>query len=182
MKLEKTALQGVLVLTPRIFQDDRGYFFESFNGERFSELTGLKINFVQDNESKSDKNVLRGLHFQIPPKAQDKLIRVVQGSILDVAVDLRKTSTTYGKSIELELSASNKKQLFIPKGFAHGFLVLEKDTIINYKCTNYYSPEHEENFVWNDSELNIDWNEKSPILSEKDKIGKKFVDFSSPFT
>ncbi len=181
MKIEKTTLAGIIIIEPRVFGDDRGYFFESFNQKQFREQTGINVDFIQDNESKSQKGVLRGLHFQVPPVAQDKLVRVVQGSIFDVAVDLRKSSTTFGKSIVAKLSAENKKQLFIPKGFAHGFLALENDTILSYKCSEYYSPEHEVGLLWNDEDLAIDWGILNPLLSDKDKNGKKFVAFNTPF-
>lgn len=181
MEIEKTAIEGVIIVKPRVFGDDRGYFFESFNEQLFNKKTGQNIQFVQDNESKSQQGVLRGLHFQVPPAAQAKLVRVVQGSILDVAVDLRKSSSTYGKHVIEELNAENKKQLFIPEGFAHGFLSLEKDTILSYKCSAYYSPDHEIGLLWNDDFLNINWGSNNPLLSEKDKNGKKFADFISPF-
>ena len=143
--------------------------------------TGLTIDFVQDNESISKKNVLRGLHFQIPPFAQGKLVRVVSGSVLDVAVDLRKGSPTYGKHEIVELSADNKRQFWIPPGFAHGFLSLEENTVFNYKCSNYYSPVSERTIKWNDPDLNIDWQINEPIVSEKDQNGLDFVNFVSQF-
>lgn len=179
MKIEKTFIKDLLVLTPTLFEDSRGYFLESYNKKRLS--TNLDMNFVQDNESSSQKGVLRGLHFQEPPYAQGKLIRVITGSVLDIAVDLRKDSVTYGQHFKAILSSKNKKQLYIPKGFAHGFLVLENDTIFSYKCSNYYYKEAEVAISWNDPTLNIDWQIKTPIVSEKDKNGLSFIDYKSPF-
>ena len=178
MTIEKTSINDLLIITPNIFKDDRGYFFESYNIEKLSKL--IKTDFVQDNESLSQKNVLRGLHFQNPPFAQAKLIRVVKGSILDVAVDLRKKSATFGRHFKHILSGENKQQLYIPEGFAHGFLCLEDNTILNYKCSNYYNPESENSIIWNDKELNIDWGILNPILAEKDKLAKKFSTFDNP--
>lgn len=167
----KTDIEGVLIIEPRVFGDERGYFFESFNEERFRAVTGLDIRFVQDNESKSRKGVLRGLHFQREPYAQAKLVRVVRGKVLDVAVDIRKGSPTLGKYVAVELSGDNHRQLFIPKGFAHGYVVLEDDTIFQYKCDEFYHPEAEGGIAWNDPEIGIDWGvaENEVILSEKDK-------------
>lgn len=182
MRIEKTNIKGVFIIEPRVFGDDRGYFFESFHRQRFAELTGLDIDFVQDNESKSTKNVLRGLHFQEPPHAQEKLVRVVQGSVLDVVVDLRKGSPTYGHHQKCLLSADNKKQFFVPKGMAHGFLTLEPDTIFSYKCSEYYHPESENGIAWNDGDIGIDWEVVNPLLSEKDKKAMQFADFRSPFS
>ncbi|MFD1316297.1 dTDP-4-dehydrorhamnose 3,5-epimerase [Namhaeicola litoreus] len=179
MTIKTTDLEDVLLITPKVFYDERGYFMETFNQknfERFSDLT-----FVQDNESLSQKNVLRGLHFQKPPFAQAKLIRVVQGSIYDVAVDLRKDSPNYGKYYGHILSAENKHQLFIPIGFAHGFLSREDNTIINYKCSNFYQKEAEDSILWNDENLNIPWGVEHPIITEKDKHAQKFSKFDSPF-
>jgi dTDP-4-dehydrorhamnose 3,5-epimerase len=164
-----------------VFGDQRGYFLESFNEKLFSEVVGKKITFVQDNESLSSKNVVRGLHFQKPPYAQGKLVRVVKGSVLDVAVDLRKKSPTFGKVFTIELSETNKRQFWIPEGFAHGFATLEDNTIFQYKCTSYYSPENEETIKWNDSTLGIDWKINEPIISDKDKKGLPFGGFKSPF-
>lgn len=179
MNIETTPLKDVLLLTPTVFEDDRGYFFESFNQQKIEEH--IKCNFVQDNESLSQKNVLRGLHFQIPPFAQAKLVRVIQGSVLDVAVDLRLSSPTFGQHFSLILSATNKQQLFIPEGFAHGFLTLEENTIFSYKCSNYYEKSSERTILWNDFSLNIEWNCKQPILSEKDLSGQTFTTFENPF-
>lgn len=169
MKIIKTTLEGVVVLEPRVFVDTRGYFFESFSHKYFAENV-TETNFVQDNESRSTYGVLRGLHFQRPPFAQAKLVRVVKGLILDVAVDIRKDSPTFGKYVAVELSDENKHQLFIPHGFAHGFIVLSKEAIVNYRCDNYYAPESEGSILWNDPQLNIDWqlSNSDIILSEKD--------------
>ena len=167
----KTPIDGLLVIEPTYYADSRGYFFESFNKQEY-EAVGINVNFVQDNESKSSKNVVRGLHFQII-NPQSKLVRVIKGEVYDVAVDLRPNSQTYGKWYGVLLSGKNKKQFFIPKGFAHGFSVLEDDTIFAYKCDDYYTPSGERGILWNDSELNIDWvkyiNIENIILSEKDK-------------
>lgn len=181
MKVTKTHIEDLIVIEPTVFGDDRGYFFESFNAQVWEEKVGYIPAFVQDNESKSHKEVLRGLHFQKPPYSQGKLVRVVSGSVLDVAVDLRKDSPTYGEHVKIVLSAANKKQLFIPEGFAHGFLTLENDTIFTYKCTNYYHHESEGGLAWNDSALNIDWEIENPILSEKDKNYDNFLTFVTPF-
>lgn len=182
MTVEKLEISGLLVLTPRIFEDERGLFFESFNQDVFNQLVGNKVAFCQDNESHSRKNVLRGLHFQAPPVAQGKLVRVSQGSVLDVAVDLRKNSSTYGQYASVMLSAANKKQFWIPAGFAHGFLALEDDTVFNYKCTAFYNKASEGGLNWNDETLNIDWNlTGEPVLSEKDRVETQFKMFKSPF-
>jgi dTDP-4-dehydrorhamnose 3,5-epimerase len=181
MKYKESKLKGLFIIEPNIYLDSRGYFFESFNNKNFEENTGFKINFLQDNESKSQKNVLRGLHFQNNPSAQGKLVRVIQGSVLDVAVDIRRESKTYGKHIKEVLSAENKQMMYIPAGFAHGFVTLENDTIFSYKCTNYYHKEAEGCILYNDSTLDIDWGVISPILSEKDKLGEKFSSFVSKF-
>ncbi|NBC58533.1 MAG: dTDP-4-dehydrorhamnose 3,5-epimerase [Bacteroidetes bacterium] len=183
MKVKETALKGCFTIQPNVFEDKRGYFFESFNQEKFEEHIGKKIDFVQDNESKSQKGVLRGLHFQIPPYAQAKLVRVVQGEVLDVAVDLRKDSPTFGKHQSVLLTAKNKTQFFMPRGFAHGFLVLSDTAIFSYKIDNVYAPDHDTGIIWNDKDLNIDWQfeKKKLILSEKDKNLQSFKDFKSPF-
>ncbi len=166
-------LRGVLLIQPRVFEDARGYFFESFNEAIFRLGTGLNVTFVQDNESMSHKGTVRGLHFQVPPKAQAKLIRVVRGSIIDVVVDLRKSSPTFGQHIMIELSADNKSQLFVPEGFAHGFIVMQDNTIVNYKCNNYYSPDAERCLSIFDSQLNIQWpiSHDEMVISEKDTKG-----------
>ena len=181
MEIIKTSIEGLLVIRPDVFRDDRGYFYESYNKERFAK-EGLTMNFVQDNESKSSKGVLRGLHFQKPPYAQGKLVRVVKGAVWDVAVDLRKNSPTYGKWESRLLTEENKEMFWIPEGFAHGFVTLEDDTIFNYKCTNIYNKESEGSILWNDPDININWDIENPILSEKDKISPLFKNFETPFT
>ncbi|WP_298901111.1 dTDP-4-dehydrorhamnose 3,5-epimerase [uncultured Psychroserpens sp.] len=170
MTVEETHLKDCYVINPQVFKDNRGYFFESFNADKFQNITGLTIDFVQDNESKSSKNVLRGLHFQIGDYEQSKLVRVVKGAVIDVCVDLRKDSPTFKQSFSIELNEDNKKQLFVPKGFAHGFVVLKDDTIINYKCDNFYHKLSERGIIFNDKDLNINWgiSEGDAILSEKD--------------
>lgn len=180
MQFEKTEIEGLLIIKPKVFEDERGHFFESFNKEVFKN-NDLDVEFVQDNQSLSQKNVLRGLHFQRPPFAQGKLIRVIKGSVLDVAVDIRKTSKTYGQHFKLILSEENKIIFYIPPGFAHGFLTLDDNTIFSYKCTNVYNKESEDALFWNDSELGIDWGIKTPILSDKDKAAQSFISFKSPF-
>ena len=174
-------IKDLLLIQPRVFEDDRGLFYESFNETKYKEILGSEIQFVQDNISVSKKNVLRGLHFQNPPFAQGKLVTVLRGSVLDVAVDLRKESATYGQYQLVELSEINKLQFWIPAGFAHGFCALEDNTIFSYKCSNYYSPQHEETIKWNDADLSIDWKIINPIVSEKDKVGKDFNTFVTPF-
>lgn len=181
MKITRTEIEDLILVQPNVFGDERGYFFESFNEEEWNKQVGDHIHFVQDNESMSHKGVLRGLHFQKPPYSQGKLIRVVQGSVLDVAVDLRKDSKTYGEIYKVELSAENKKQLYVPEGFAHGFLTLEDNTIFSYKCTNFYNKESEGGLMWNDPFLTIDWGIEHPILSEKDKFYQEFSFFVTPF-
>ena len=180
MQITSTNLSGVVVVQPKVFEDVRGYFFESYSKNCFLEHN-ISEEFVQDNESLSQKGVLRGLHFQNPPHAQAKLVRVIRGSVLDVAVDIRKRSSTYGKHFSLVLSASNKTMLYIPEGFAHGFLVLEDDTIFSYKCSRTYNKASEEGVLWCDADLNIQWGIKEPILSEKDRDAQKFSDFTSKF-
>lgn len=173
-------IEGLLLFNPKIFKDERGEFFETYNYEKYASQLPY-VNFVQDNLSKSHKNVLRGLHFQLPPFDQGKLVQVIKGRALDVAVDIRKNSKTYGHYFSVELSEINKIQFWIPPGFAHGFLSLENDTLFAYKCTNNYSPGHEKTILWNDSQLAIDWKETQPIVSSKDKQGIHFSDFNSPF-
>ena len=180
MKLIKTQLDGLLIIEPDVYQDERGYFFESYNQEKFRNL-GMDVTFVQDNESKSMKGVLRGLHFQVPPFGQGKLVRVMQGAVFDVAVDLRKKSPTYGKWECVELSEKNKRMYWIPEGFAHGFLTLENDTVFFYKCTAVYNKESEKSIAWNDPDLNIQWGLTDPVLSERDKTCPGFKNFISPF-
>jgi len=179
MIIETTAIKDLILISPNIFKDKRGYFFESYNQKKLEKV--IKTKFVQDNESLSQKDVLRGLHFQKPPFAQAKLIRVISGSILDVAVDLRVNSSTYGQHFKHVLSGENKKQLYIPIGFAHGFLCLDNNTIINYKCSDYYQAESESSILWNDNDLKIDWGIKKPILAEKDQIAENFITFENPF-
>ena len=175
-----TGIEGLIVVEPKVFKDSRGYFFESFNKKTFQEA-GILSQFVQDNQSFSKKDVLRGLHFQKPPYAQAKLVSVIQGAVLDVAVDLRRKSQTYGKYYSVELTGENKKMMFIPEGFAHGFATLQDDTIFSYKCSNLYHKDSEASILWNDNTLNIDWQIDNPILSEKDIIAPKFNQFDSPF-
>jgi dTDP-4-dehydrorhamnose 3,5-epimerase len=176
MKVTETHLKGCFIIEPQVFVDERGCFFESFNQKNFEKKTGLKVNFVQDNQSISQRGVIRGLHLQKGEFAQAKLMRVIKGRVLDVAVDLRKDSPTFGKHFSIELSCENNKQLFIPKGFAHGFSVLEDDTIFAYKCDHYYNKESEGGVVYNDKELDIDWklNKEEIVLAEKDKELKRF--------
>jgi dTDP-4-dehydrorhamnose 3,5-epimerase len=181
MNVTNFEIEGLVLVEPRIFRDDRGLFFESFNQNKYGEFIGKEVSFVQDNISVSKKGVLRGLHFQLPPFAQGKLVSVIKGSVLDVAVDLRKSSPTYGQHHIVELSEQNKLQFWIPPGFAHGFVSLEEDTVFSYKCSHYYSPEHEKTLLWNDRSLAIDWGINDPIVSEKDKIGEEFSNFASPF-
>ncbi len=182
MNAIKLEIEGLYILEPRIFEDERGYFFESFNQARFEELIGEKVYFCQDNESYSHKNVLRGLHFQAPPFAQGKLVRVTQGAVLDVAVDIRTNSPTYGQYAAVMLSGENKRQFWIPSGFAHGFVTLEDQTVFNYKCTNLYHKESEGGLNWNDAVLGIDWGlTEPPLLSDKDTVEHDFHTFKSPF-
>ncbi len=182
MNVLPTTISDVKIIEPRVFEDARGYFFEFFSQKLFNEQVS-DIVFVQDNESRSTYGVLRGLHFQKPPVAQAKLVRVVEGAVLDVAVDIRRGSPTYGQQVSVELSAENKRQLFIPQGFAHGFVVLTPTVVFQYKCDNYYSPAHEGGIAWNDQDLNIDW--KVPmediVLSEKDRNNIAFKEFTSEF-
>ena len=178
MKINKTFIEDLLIIEPQLFQDDRGFFYESYNKNNLD----INIVFVQDNESKSYKGVIRGLHFQAPPFEQTKLVRCISGNILDVAVDLRTSSKTYGKFFSIELSSENNKQLFVPKGFAHGFQVLSEIAIVNYKVDNYYNPKSEKGIIWNDKDLSIDWkHDLKPILSEKDLKLMSFRELKSPF-
>lgn len=171
MRVQKTDIKGVYVIEPKVFGDERGYFMEAFSEREFEMQTGAKVRFVQDNESRSRKGVLRGLHFQREPYAQAKLVRVTQGRVLDVAVDMRKGSPTFGCYVATELSADNHRQMFIPKGFAHGYVTLEEDTVFQYKCDEYYHPEAEGGIAWNDPEIGIDWGVKAEdiTLSSKDQ-------------
>ena len=182
MKVIETIIKDLLILEPKVYKDNRGYFLESYNQKEFEDLS-LQTLFVQDNESKSSKGTLRGLHFQKPPFDQAKLVRCIEGKVLDVAVDLRNGSKTYGQYIAIELSGENKKQLFIPRGFAHGFLVLSESAIFAYKVDNIYAPDYDSGIYWNDPILNISWGvDKSEILvSEKDSKLSFFSEFESPF-
>ncbi|UKJ07393.1 dTDP-4-dehydrorhamnose 3,5-epimerase [Solitalea lacus] len=180
MKITTTPIEGLLIIEPRIFNDNRGYFYESYNKNSFIEA-GITAEFVQDNQSKSQKGALRGLHFQAPPFAQGKLVRVIQGRVLDVAVDIRKDSSTFGQSFSIELSGENQLQFWIPEGFAHGFVTLEEDTIFSYKCTNFYNKQSEGGIIWNDPDLNINWGSSDILVSEKDQILPQLKDFTSPF-
>lgn len=180
MRIEDIFIPGVKVIYPRVFEDSRGYFYEFYNKQSFIDA-GITEEFVQSNQSLSQKGVLRGLHFQLPPHAQSKLVRVIQGSVLDVAVDIRVGSPTYGKHFTIELNASNKTMLYIPVGFAHGFLTLEDNTLFSYKCGNFYNKESESGLMWNDPQIGIDWNIENPILSEKDMYNALLNDFKSPF-
>jgi dTDP-4-dehydrorhamnose 3,5-epimerase len=181
VEIRKTEFKDLLIIQPKVFGDDRGYFFEAFNEAQFRVQTGLNITFVQDNESMSAKGVLRGLHFQTPPKTQAKLVRVTKGSVLDVVVDLRMTQPTFGQYFKIVLSEQNKTQLFVPEGFAHGFVVLEENSIFSYKCTNYYSKEHDRSMLWNDPALGVDWEVENPIISQKDAEAKGFEHFKDIF-
>ena len=181
MKIEKTNFKDLLIIQPNVFADERGYFFESFNESRFRVETGLNITFVQDNQSMSAKGVLRGLHFQTPPKMQAKLIQVIKGAVLDVVVDLRRNQPTFGQHYKILLTSDNKTQLFVPEGFAHGFAVLEDNTIFAYKCSNYYSKENDRSMLWNDPALNINWEIENPIISEKDQAAQNFDQYQDVF-
>jgi dTDP-4-dehydrorhamnose 3,5-epimerase len=180
MEVIETKIKGLLIIKPRVFADARGYFFESYNADIFKEH-GIAENFIQDNQSLSNTGVLRGLHFQAPPFAQGKLVRVITGAVLDIAVDIRKNSATYGQHVSIELTEENKTMFYIPTGFAHGFSTLRDNTIFSYKCTNVYHKASEGTVLWNDNDLAIDWNIASPLLSEKDLVGTPFKDFTSPF-
>ena len=184
MNVIKTDIEGPFIIEPRIFGDARGYFFESFNARDFSQQTGLEVAFVQDNESRSSRGVLRGLHFQKPPYAQSKLVRVVEGRVVDVAVDIRKGSPTYGRHAAVELTGDNHRQFFVPKGFAHGFVVLSEVALFQYKCDEFYHPEAEGAIAWNDPTLAIDWpiGADEVLLSERDKHHPLFADFQTPFS
>lgn len=172
LKVTATPIPGVLILEPRVFGDERGFFLESFNQKSFNDATGLDVQFVQDNHSRSTKGVLRGLHFQLPPHAQGKLVRVVRGSVFDVAVDIRRDSPTFGQWVGVELSEVNHKQLWIPPGLAHGFLVTSESADFLYKATDYYTPSAERSIAWNDPAIGIEWplNGEQPLLSERDRV------------
>ncbi len=182
MKFIKTNISGLIIIEPKVFKDPRGYFYEPYNKKKFDKFFG-EINFVQDNESKSSKGVLRGFHFQKPPYDQAKLVRCIQGKVLDIALDLRKKSKTFGKYQKVILSGENKKQFFIPRGFAHGFLVLSETATFAYKVDNEYAPEYDCGVIWNDVDLSIDWpfDESNLIISEKDKNLRPFSSIQSPF-
>ena len=175
MKFTRTEIPDVVIVDPKVHGDERGYFVETFRADKLEAFLGYQINFCQDNESKSAKGVLRGLHYQLHPAAQTKLVRVIHGSVLDVAVDIRIGSPTFGKHVAVELSAENKRQLLVPRGFAHGFVVLEEDTIFAYKVDNYYSPENDRGIAFDDPELNIDWQlpNRELKLSQKDRVQPK---------
>ena len=181
MKAIKTKIKDLLIFEPAVFGDDRGYFFESFNNELFNTLADKEVNFVQDNQSMSGANIVRGLHFQNPPFAQGKLVRVIKGEVIDVAVDIRKDSPTYGEHVSVRLSEENKLMFWIPPGFAHGFSSLKEGTIFSYKCTNYYNKESEGSLAWDDTDLGINWEVENPIISEKDKNSVAFNELKSQF-
>lgn len=180
MQITHTDFEGLYIIQPKCFEDERGYFFESYNENVFKK-NGLDLKFVQDNQSMSQKGVLRGLHFQQPPYAQGKLVRVIKGAVLDVVVDIRKKSKTFGQHFTIELNDKNKKMLYIPEGFAHGFLTIEDNTIFFYKCTNFYYKPSEVCILWNDPLLNINWGIANPIISEKDTQGILFSELKSLF-
>lgn len=180
MQIIATNIPDLLIIQPKVFEDPRGYFYESYNKNSFAQHN-IHADFVQDNQSLSQKGVLRGLHFQAPPYEQGKLVRVISGAVLDVAVDIRKNSPTYGKFFSIVLDEKNKTMFWIPPGFAHGFLTLEDNTIFSYKCTNVYNKESEGSILWNDPAIGINWGDSSPLLSEKDKEAKLFSDLKSPF-
>ncbi len=182
MNIVRTEIEGVVIIEPKVFGDDRGYFFESFSEREFCQQV-RRVRFVQDNESKSRRGVLRGLHFQKPPFAQSKLVRVVRGAVLDVAVDIRNGSPTFGRHVAVELTGDNHRQLFIPRGFAHGFAVLSDEAVFQYKCDNFYAPQSEGAIAWNDPALGIDWRlpEDKVVLSEKDRRHPPLCGITSPF-
>ena len=184
MNIIKTSIEGALIIEPKVFGDARGYFFESFNAQEFKEKTGLDITFVQDNESMSTYGVMRGLHFQRPPFTQSKLVRCVRGAALDVAVDIRKGSPTYGQHVAVELTEQNHRQFFVPRGFAHGFAVLSETAVFQYKCDNFYAPQADGGISILDESLGIDWQipAEKVLLSEKDTHHPLFKDFDSPFS
>ena len=180
MEVRNTEIEGLLIIKPKVHHDERGYFFESWNKQLFKSY-GIDVDFHQDNQSSSSIGVVRGLHFQNPPNTQGKLVRVISGSVLDVAVDLRKNSPTYGMHKSIILSEKNKIMFWIPPGFAHGFSTLENNTIFSYKCSGVYDKKSEGSLLWNDPDLNIDWKIENPIVSEKDKKSERFINFKSSF-
>lgn len=180
MEVITTPFAGLLILKPKIYNDSRGFFFESYNKDDYHKA-GITCDFVQDNQSLSNKGVLRGLHFQNPPHAQDKLVRVIQGRVIDVVVDIRQQSPTYGQHFKVELSGDNNLALFVPKGFAHGFICLEDNTLFYYKCSGLYNRASESGLLWNDEALGIDWGTENPIMSEKDLEYNAFTTFNSLF-
>ena len=181
MECIATPIEGLLMVRPQVHADDRGQFVETWNQRRFDEAVGREVRFVQSNQSRSQKHVLRGLHFQVPPNGQGKLVRVSHGLALDVAVDLRKDSPTFGQHWAVELGPGNGIQLWIPEGFAHGFLALEEDTVFEYMCTEFYAPQSEQSLLWNDPLLGIDWGVEAPRVSDKDVAALSFEAFDSPF-
>jgi dTDP-4-dehydrorhamnose 3,5-epimerase len=183
MNFIRTEIEDVVIVEPVVHGDERGYFVETFRADKLEEFLGYTINFCQDNESKSSRGVLRGLHYQLAPAAQTKLVRVIQGKVLDVAVDIRKGSPTFGKHVAVELTAENKRQLLVPRGFAHGFVVLEDDTIFAYKVDNYYSPENDRGILFSDTDLNIEWQVEHDELnlSVKDKVQPKLAETNDIF-
>jgi len=183
MNFIRTEIEDVVIIEPVVHGDERGYFVETFRADKLEEFLGYKINFCQDNESKSSRGVLRGLHYQLAPAAQTKLVRVIQGRVLDVAVDIRKGSPTFGKHVAVELSAENKRQLLVPRGFAHGFVVLEDDTVFAYKVDNYYSPENDRGILFSDEALDINWQVPTDelLLSAKDKVQPKLSETEDIF-
>ena len=182
MNIVKTPIEGLVIIEPKVWKDDRGYFFESYNQDAFKKA-GINLDFVQDNQSYSHKNALRGLHAQAPPFAQGKLVRVIQGKVLDIAVDIRKNSVTYGQHFSIELSGENNKMFYVPPGFLHGFLTLENETIFSYKCTGIFDKNAELGAMWNDKDLGIDWgiDIKNALVSAKDQILPSFASVASPF-
>jgi dTDP-4-dehydrorhamnose 3,5-epimerase len=183
MQVEQTPLKDCYIIHDTVFADERGYFFESFNQQKFENLTGLNVSFVQDNQSKSSRGVLRGMHYQLGTHSQAKLVRVLEGKVLDVVVDLRKESPSFGQSFSIELTATNHQQLFVPRGFAHGFVVLSETAVFFYKCDNFYNKESEGGFIYNDTTLNLDWkiNEDEVLLSDKDKALPNFEEAKNKF-
>jgi dTDP-4-dehydrorhamnose 3,5-epimerase len=181
MEFETTRLEGVILVKPRMFEDDRGSFTETWNMHAFAKVVGEPVQFRQSNESVSRAGVLRGMHFQVPPRGQGKLVRVTRGRVMDVAVDLRKGSRTFGQHVAVELSAMNRWQFWIPVGFAHGFLALEDGSTLQYNCTDTYHPDFEQSLAWDDPDLGIDWGVERPVVSERDQAAAAFATFESPF-